>query len=158
MDEQKQQPTMVFNAPIFNYGGTMTGDVVNNYYGEAEKKPKTEAEVREALEKLMVAKDESGGMVFTKDYQWYGVMRVLTEFHDYPSTPKDFERVISNLNLSGVTHPCRYENFRKVPNDCSRLAKPNVWLWKDYRATASGKELEVINAAVTLLGLLGFNV
>lgn len=153
MEKDKPQITNNFNAPIYNYG-TLQGDVTNNFYGNEQKKPHTDQEIREALLALMKVKNEEGEVIFQYDYQWYGVMRVLSEFHDYPSAPKDFEKTIANLNLGKLANPCKYDNFRRIPTNCPRLAKPNVWLWKDLKSSASGQELEVIDAALKLMELL----
>lgn len=155
-EKENNQPTIIFNAPIYNNGGgTLTGNVVNNYYGtDSNNKPKSRSTIKAALETLMTARDHDNQLIFTKSYQWYGVMRVLAEYCDYPMAAKDFEKAIASLNLTNVNYPCKYDSFRKVPTECSRLAKPNVYLWKSYKTSSQGKELEVINAALTLMQLL----
>ena len=155
---EKSNITNNFNAPIIINGGTLNGDIHyhNGYNAPSSGLLNSEQNVREVLLRLMEATDEDGLRIFRYDYQWWSVMRVLSEFCDYPSKPQEFERVISNLNLGPIDHPCKADNFRRVPNLCpTRIAKPNVWLWRNYLDTSSSMEREVIRAALTLMDILG---
>lgn len=154
---ETNNPTINFNAPIINNGGTITGDIhYHNGYKPAEASLlPTEQKVRDALLMLLTMKDEEGNAVMRFGYQWYGIYRVLSEFCGYPEKMTDFERVVTNMSLGEVDVPCVYDNFRRVPTQCSRLARPNVWLWRNYVGSASEKEHDIIAAAMKMMDLLG---
>lgn len=157
MQTEQLPPTINFNAPIINNGGTITGNVVyqNGYNVGASAAMLSDKKVREALLALMKATDDAGAQVFTHRYQWWGVYRVLTEFCGFPQKASDFERAITNLDLGDVAVPHCRENYRKVPNECPRLASPNVWLWANFKDTGTDKERAIIAAAMKFLALLG---
>jgi len=128
------------------------GEVYYNKYGaNATAKTKTEEEVKQAISRLMEARNDDGGFLMHDSDQWYAVFRVLSTFCGYPVKAPDFARSMKNLGMDEMRLPCVYDNFRKVvPHQLPN----NVALWSQYRNIADQYSIKQVEVAVKLMEIL----
>ena len=128
------------------------GEVYYQKYGEgAPTISKTEEEVKNAIVKLMEARDEQNEFLIRDQSQWYAIFRVLSTFCGYPQRAADFSRTMENLGMGEVRIPCKYESFRKV--SLNQLPQ-NVSLWHQYENTADQYSKKQVIVAIKLMDLL----
>ena len=120
--------------------------------------PLAEAQLRMQgyILELMSATTDDGSLLFCHSYQWYAIYRVLTDHCQYPRNPKDFKIQMEALDLGQIAHPCKYDNYRRMPTE-TRLAVP-LSLWGNYLPTATEKERCLINTATRLTQMLGITM
>lgn len=128
------------------------GEVYYQKYGEGVPTiSKTEEDVKNAIMKLMDAKDEQNKFLIHDQEQWYAIFRVLSMFCGYPQKASDFSRTMENLGMGEVRIPCKYDSFRKVsPNQLPQ----NVSLWHQYENTADQYSRKQVVVALKLMELL----
>ncbi len=128
------------------------GEVYYQKYGEgAPTISKTEEEVKNAIVKLMEARDEQNEFLIRDQAQWYAIFRVLSTFCGYPQRAADFSRTMENLGMGEVRIPCKYESFRKV--SLNQLPQ-NVSLWHQYENTADQYSRKQVVVGMKLMELL----
>ena len=129
-----------------------TGEVYYQKYGEGTPTiSKTEEDVKNAIVKLMEARDERNEYLIRDQDQWYAIFRVLSTFCGYPQKPSDFSKTMENLGMGEVRIPCKYDSFRKVsPNQLPQ----NVSLWHQYANTADQYSKKQVIVAIKLMDLL----
>ncbi|MBR6974387.1 MAG: hypothetical protein IKH80_07165 [Bacteroidaceae bacterium] len=129
-----------------------TGEVYYQKYGEGTPTiSKTEEDVKQAIVKLMEARDERNEYLIRDQDQWYAIFRVLSTFCGYPQKPSDFSKTMENLGMGEVRIPCKYDSFRKVsPNQLPQ----NVSLWHQYENTADQYSKKQVIVAIKLMDLL----
>lgn len=119
-----------------------------------EKAPAThcatpsEQRVKTALEGLLTATDKDDKRIFTQQYQWYAVWKVLQEYQ-YPKNYQAFADLMSGM-LGDTNPPCKAESIRKIGNDVAGAAN-NLAYWKSCRDKADGKFKNLIAVAMTLM-------
>ena len=128
------------------------GEVYYQKYGEGTPTiSKTEEDVKQAIVKLMEARDERNEYLIRDQDQWYAIFRVLSTFCGYPQKPSDFSKTMENLGMGEVRIPCKYDSFRKVsPNQLPQ----NVSLWHQYENTADQYSKKQVIVAIKLMDLL----
>lgn len=142
----------VFNAPISNAIFAMPGSHVTQVAAKADEQTKSEAEMMEAIRKVMEERNAKGDYIWRDSEQWYAVFRVLSSCCGYPTKAKDFERVMKNLGADDLRLPCKYDNFRKIT---LHQLPQDVKLWKQYKHTADQYSLKQVEVAVRLMAILG---
>lgn len=144
---------LVFEKKVeYEVNGVEAGGIgIQIINGKATTCTNTEEDVKQAIEKLMDAKDDNGKYILFEQSQWYAIFRVLSHFCGYPSRPKDFENTIKNLGIDNLRVPCNYENYRKVT--LQNLPK-NVGLWYQIKDKADYHSLKYLTVALKLMELL----
>lgn len=144
---------VTFHGPMFDIHDNQHVETHVHYAagGTAHLVTPSEQRVKEALEKLLAATDAAGKRVFTQQYQWYAVWKVLQE-HQYPKSPKDFADTMQTL-LGTTDPPCKYDSIRKIGNNVPGAAT-NLASWKALRGRADGQLKHLVEAALTLQELL----
>lgn len=129
-----------------------TGEVYYQKYGEGTPtRSKTEEDVKNAIGKLMDARDEQNRFLIHDQDQWYAIFRVLSTFCGYPQSAPDFSRTMENLGMNEMRVPCRYDSFRKVtPHQLPQ----SVALWHQYQNTADQHSRKQVVVALKLMELL----
>lgn len=163
MTEKEKNPTttagvtfngaVTFNGPMFDIHDNQHVETHIHYAagGTAHLVTPSEQRVKEALERLLAATDKDGKRVFTQQYQWYAVWKVLQEYQ-YPKNFQTFAETIQTL-LGTTDPPCKYDSIRKIGNNVPG-AVTNLASWKSLRTTAEGPLKLLIEAALTLQELL----
>lgn len=145
--------TVTFQGPMFDIHDNQHVET-HVYYaqgGTAHLVTPSEQRVKDALEKLLAATDKDGKRVFTQQYQWYAVWKVLQE-HQYPKSPKDFAATMQTL-LGTTDPPCKYDSIRKIGTDVPHAAE-SLACWRTLRGRADGQFKHLVEAALTLQELL----
>lgn len=145
--------TVTFQGPMFDIHDNQHVET-HVYYaqgGTAHLVTPSEQRVKDALEKLLAATDKDGKRVFTQQYQWFAVWKVLQEYQ-YPKNFQAFADIIQTL-LGTTDPPCKAESIRKIGNDVPGAAE-NLTVWKSRRGKAEGRFKNLIEAAIRLQELL----
>lgn len=161
-DKEKTPPTaasvtfsgaVTFNGPMFDIHDNQHVETHVHYAqgGTAHLVTPTEQHVKQALERLLAATDAAGRRIFTQQYQWYAVWKVLQEYQ-YPKTPQAFAETMQTL-LGTTEPPCKYESIRKIGNEVPGAAE-NLTAWKSNRGKAEGRFKNLIEVAIRLQELL----
>ena len=79
----------VFNAPISNAIFAMPGSHVTQVAAKADEQTKSEAEMMDAIRKVMEERNAKGDYIWRDSEQWYAVFRVLSSCCGYPTKAKD---------------------------------------------------------------------
>ena len=155
-EKEKQQAAVSIHIGTVNADKFIEihdNDIVNIYTPSPPAQPVTPSEQRmkEALQQLLAATDKDGKRVFTQQYQWYAVWKVLQEYQ-YPNNFQAFADTMFEL-LGTTDPPCKYESIRKIGNDVHGAANSLVH-WKACRGKASGQFKNLIEVALMLQELL----
>ena len=128
-------------------------NIVNLYTSSSSARPipPSEQRVKDTLERLLAATDAAGRRIFTQQYQWFAVWKVLQEYQ-YPKNFQAFADIIQTL-LGTTDPPCKAESIRKIGNDVPGAAE-NLTVWKSRRGKAEGRFKNLIEAAIRLQELL----
>lgn len=162
MDKQEKVQSLnivmngiTINGPMFDIHDN--GVVENHYHISSEAKSPSltisDTKIKEALEVLLRATDEDGHKLFVQNNQWYAVFRVLSESCDYPSTMKEFCRVMTDMGMDEVNPPCKYDSIKKVPGEMTQLACKTS-LWRSHLNKATTQVKKQIEIALKLMELL----
>ena len=162
MDKQEKVQSLnivmngiTINGPMFDIHDN--GVVENHYHISSESKSPSltisDTKIKEALEVLLSATDEDGHKLLVQNNQWYAVFRVLSEYCEYPSTMKDFCRVMTDMGMDEVNPPCKYDSIKKVPTEITQLAC-KVNLWHSYRNKSTAQAKKQIEVALKLMDIL----
>ena len=145
--------TVTFHGPMFDIHDNQHVETHVHYAqgGTAHLVTPTEQRVKDALEKLLQATDTGGRRIFTQQYQWYAVWKVLQEYQ-YPNNFQAFADTMFEL-LGTTDPPCKYESIRKIGNDVHGAANSLVHR-KARRGKASGQFKNLIEVALMLQELL----
>ncbi len=91
---------------------------------------KTDEDIKEALEELMVEKDENDECIFRNKKQWWAVFRVLVRYCNYPKQMTAFVSKVKELGVDNVV-PSRaisYDSICKVANEVPKMScDPSAW-------------------------------
>ena len=155
-EKEKQQAAVSIHIGTVNADKFIEihdNDIVNIYTPSPPAQPVTPSEQRmkEALQQLLAATDKDGKRVFTQQYQWYAVWKVLQEYQ-YPKNFQTFAETMQML-LGTTDPPCKYDSIRKIGNNVPGAAT-NLASWKALRGRADGQLKHLVEAALTLQELL----
>ena len=145
--------TVTFHGPMFDIHDNQHVETHTHYAqgGTAHLVTPSGQQVKDALERLLEATDENGKRIFTQQYQWYAVWKVLRGYK-YPERYGEFAETMQGM--LGDTNPaCKFESFRKIGNDVAGAAN-NLVYWESCRDKAEGKFKNLIEVAMTLMELL----
>ena len=145
--------SVTFNGPMFHIHDNHHVHIHSEQPMKRTSLHASEEEIKEAILALLKTTDEDGKNVFTEKSQWYGVYKVLSQCHDYPSKMTDFCDIMKNWGMDGVSPACDYENIRKIPNQIS-IPTNKVTLWHNYKDKAEVKFKKQIIVAIRLMELL----
>lgn len=88
---------------------TYSGNIVNHAPDAAD-----DANVKEAIQKLMKQTRQDGEPVFETQGQWYAVFRILVDYHQWPDNMAEFCRRVSAMHLQGVKVECKEDSLKKI--------------------------------------------
>lgn len=148
MSDKKEIHISFDGATINNNGGTINGDIVNpvyKFYGAMDR-GQLKLKVKAALETLH--REE----ILKQENQWYAVKRCLTDKCFVGQNAKDFQAFVDSLEAD-LPVKCDNDKFRKVPNNCPRLATTNTEFWHTLENQTEAENNQII-VAKRLLELL----
>ena len=145
--------TVTFHGPMFDIHDNQHVETHTHYAqgGTAHLVTPSGQQVEDALKRLLEATDVNGKRIFTQQYQWYAVWKVLQEY-EYPKRYGEFAENMQGM-LGDTNPPCKAESFRKIGNEVTGAAN-NLAYWKTKRNKAEGKFKNLIEVAMTLMELL----
>lgn len=113
--ETKFAGPVTFNGPMFDIHDNQHVETHVHYEngGTSHLVLPSEPKIKEALEKLLEARDDKGEKIFRWSYQWYAVMKVLGEGYEYPKGAEKFALSMKKLLGDDITPKCAAESFRK---------------------------------------------
>lgn len=145
--------TVTFHGPMFDIHDNQHVETHTHYAqgGTAHLVTPSEERVKDALKRLLEATDENGKRIFTLQYQWYAVWKVLQDY-GYSKDCRAFVESMQTM-LPDTNPPCKAESIRKIGNDVAGAAN-NLAYWKTKRNKAEGEFKKLIEVAMTLMELL----
>lgn len=148
MSDKKEIHISFAGATINNNGGTINGDIVNpvyKFYGASDRE-QLKQKIKAAIEALY--REE----ILKQENQWYAVKRCLTDKCWVAQNAKDFQAFVDSLGID-IPVKCDNEKFRKVPNNCTRLATTNTEFWHTLEQQTEAENNQIV-VAKRLLELL----
>lgn len=145
--------TVTFHGPMFDIHDNQHVETHTHYArgGTAHLVTPSEERVKDALERLLEATDENGKRIFTLQYQWYAVWKVLQDY-GYSKDCRAFVESMQTM-LPDADPACKVESIRKIGIDVPGAAN-NLDHWKICRNTANENFKNLIKVAMTLMELL----
>lgn len=127
--ETKFAGPVTFNGPMFDIHDNQHVETHVHYEngGTSHLVLPSEPKIKEALEKLLEAKDNKGEKIFKWSYQWYAVMKVLGEGYEYPKGAEKFALSMKQLLGDDITPKCAAESIRKASIDASAANRLELW-------------------------------
>lgn len=163
MTEKEKNPTtaasvtfsgsVTFNGSMFDIHDNQHVETHVHYAqgGTAHLVTPSEQRVKQALEQLLAATDANGKRIFTQQYQWFAVWKVLQEYQ-YPKNFQTFADTMQTL-LGTTDPPCKAESIRKIGNDVPHAAE-SLAVWRTLQGKADGQLKSLIEVALRLQELL----
>ena len=163
MTEKEKNPTtaasvtfsgsVTFHGPMFDIHDNQHVETHVHYAqgGTAHLVTPSEQRVKQALEQLLAATDANGKRIFTQQYQWFAVWKVLQEYQ-YPKNFQTFADTMQTL-LGTTDPPCKAESIRKIGNDVPHAAE-SLAVWRTLQGKADGQLKSLIEVALRLQELL----